>query len=206
MKLELNLLELNELYLATSRLVEQNQKHLDELGKNVGSINYFKTQLDSSKVLRDKIQTALYAEAKVLDEAREWVLKYKAEQYDRERDILKNAIDEEVDEFTDELLGGDLEFSSHFVSNEEADEDAGYKPKGVTQSILDYVEFKGEATYTEMHNFYRITFGSNSFSHILISLVVPYKNRLTRRYLHKKANGKYVVRVAGLHNWVEKDY
>ena len=105
MKLELNLLELNELYLATSRLVEQNQKHLDELGKNVSSINYFKTQLDSSKVLRDKIQTALYAEAKVLDEAREWVSKYKAEQYDRERDILKDS-------------------NSHFVSDEEADEDA----------------------------------------------------------------------------------
>ncbi len=67
MKLELNLLELNELYLATSRLVEQNQKHLDELGKNVSSINYFKTQLDSSKVLRDKIQTALYDEANSLD-------------------------------------------------------------------------------------------------------------------------------------------
>lgn len=105
MKLELNLLELNELYLATGRLVEQNQKHLDELGKNVSSINYFKTQLDSSKVLRDKIQTALYAEAKVLDEAREWVLKYKAEQYDRERDILKDS-------------------NSHYVSDEEADEDA----------------------------------------------------------------------------------
>ena len=105
MKLELNLLELNELYLATSRLVEQNQKHLDELGKNVSSINYFKTQLDSSKVLRDKIQTALYAEAKVLDEAKEWVSKYKAEQYDRERDILKDS-------------------NSHFVSDEEADEDA----------------------------------------------------------------------------------
>ena len=96
--------------------------------------------------------------------------------------------------------------NSHIVSNEEADEDAGYKPKGVTQSILDYVEFKGEATYTEMQNFYRITFGSNSFSHILISLVVPYKNRLTRRYLHKKANGKYVVKVAGLHNWVVNEY
>ena len=96
--------------------------------------------------------------------------------------------------------------NSHIVSNEEADEDAGYKPKGVTQSILDYVEFKGEASYTEMQNFYRITFGSNSFSHILISLVVPYKNRTTRRYLYKTASGKYVVRVAGLHNWVEKDY
>lgn len=79
-------------------------------------------------------------------------------------------------------------------------------PKGVTQSILDYVEFMGEATYTEMQNYYKSKFGSNSFSHILISLVVPYKNRPTRRYLYKTASGKYVVRVAGLHNWVEKDY
>lgn len=78
--------------------------------------------------------------------------------------------------------------------------------KGVTQSILDYVEFMGEATYSEMQNYYRSKFGSNSFSHILISLVVPYKNRITRRYLYKTASGKYVVRVAGLHNWVEKDY
>jgi hypothetical protein len=108
---------------------------------------------------------------------------------------------------------------SHFISNEEADEDyrstlvqdeQRYKKsrvnKGVTQSILDYVEFMGEATYTEMQNYYRSKFGSNSFSHILISLIVPYKNRPTRRYLYKTASGKYVVRVAGLHNWVEKDY
>lgn len=80
------------------------------------------------------------------------------------------------------------------------------EPKGVTQSILDYVEFMGEATYTEMQNYYRSKFGSNSFSHILISLVVPYKNRPTLRYLYKTASGKYVVRVAGLHNWVEKYY
>jgi hypothetical protein len=108
---------------------------------------------------------------------------------------------------------------SHFISNEEADEDyrstlvqdeQRYEKsrvnKGVTQSILDYVEFMGEATYTEMQNYYRSKFGSNSFSHILISLIVPYKNRPTRRYLYKTASGKYVVRVAGLHNWVEKDY
>lgn len=101
------------------------------------------------------------------------------------------------------------EIRSHFVSNEEVDEDAGYIPKrvvGVTQSILDYVEFMGEASYTEMQNYYRSKFGSNSFSHILISLVVPYKNRPTRRYLYKTASGKYVVRVAGLHNWIEKEY
>jgi len=110
-------------------------------------------------------------------------------------------------------------FSSHFVSTEEADEDyrstlvqdeQRYEKsrvnKGVTQSILDYVEFMGEATYTEMQNYYRSKFGSNSFSHILISLVVPYKNRPTRRYLYKTVNGKYVVRVAQPYNWVEKNY
>ena len=104
MNLELTLLELNELYYATTTLVEQNQKHLDELGQNISSINYFKDQLKKSEVLRDKLQTALYAEAKELDEALEYVSKFNAEQYDRERDILKDS-------------------NSHFVSDEEADED-----------------------------------------------------------------------------------
>ena len=72
MNLELTLLELNELYYATTKLVEQNQKHLNELGQNISSINYFKTQLDKSEKLRDKLQTALHNEAKVLDEARDY--------------------------------------------------------------------------------------------------------------------------------------
>ena len=108
--------------------------------------------------------------------------------------------------------------NSHYVNNDEADEDASlhmltsfpiaepfkteYKPKGVTQAILDMVQRQGDATHTEMHNFYKRTFGSNSFSHILKSLIVPYKNRPTRRYLSKMANGNYEVKVAQLHNWV----
>ncbi len=67
MNLELTLLELNELYYATTKLVEQNQKHLNELGQNISSINYFKTQLDKSEKLRDKLQTALHNEAQRLD-------------------------------------------------------------------------------------------------------------------------------------------
>jgi len=55
--------------------------------------------------LRDKIQTALYDECKSLDEALEYVSKFNTEQYDKERDILKDS-------------------NSHFVSNDEADEDA----------------------------------------------------------------------------------
>jgi hypothetical protein len=122
------------------------------------------------------------------------------------RDELDKRLEMDLSDGNYLTIPSEDEIRSHYVSNEEADEDAGYKPKGVTQSILNYVEFMGEATYTEMQNYYRSKFGSNSFSHILISLVVPYKNRTTRRYLYKTASGKYVVRVAGLHNWVEKDY
>ncbi len=111
------------------------------------------------------------------------------------------------------------EIRSHYVSNEEADEDyrstlvqdeQRYKKsrvnKGVTQSILDFVQLQGDATYTEMQDFYRKTFGSNSFSHILKSLILPYKNRATRRYLVKMGNGNYEVRVAQPSFWVEKYY
>jgi len=111
----------------------------------------------------------------------------------------------------------------HYVSNEEADEDylltllqdeqryekSKTKPfdKSTSQCILDYVENTGASTYTELNEFYKfVTGGSNSFSHILKNLVIPYKNRLTRRYLSKNADGKYVVRIASIHNWVEKSY
>jgi hypothetical protein len=123
------------------------------------------------------------------------------------------------DEFPNSVKNEFYDYNSHYVSNEEADEDyrstlvqdeKRYEKskvnKGITQSILDVVEILGEMSHTDMHNFYRNTFGSNSFSHILKSLIIPYKNRPTRRYLHKAANGKYVVKIAGLHNWVEKSY
>ena len=145
-------------------------------------------------------------------------------------------------DITDEVID---RVKSHYVSNEEADEDAKqrdysafndyastlkqdaqryeashmttsfpitnpftseYKPKGVTQSILDFVQLQGDATYTEMQNFYRKEFGSNSFSHILKSLTIPYKNRKTQRYLAKEgrrgSNAKWIVKVANPSNWV----
>jgi len=67
MNLELTLLELNQLYYATSKLVEQNESHLKELGKNISSIEYFTNELNKSVVLRDKIQTSLYDEVNKLD-------------------------------------------------------------------------------------------------------------------------------------------
>jgi len=68
MKLELTLLELNQLYYAMSKLVERNENLLKELGTNVSSINYFTKELNESIELRDKVQTCLYEEARVLDE------------------------------------------------------------------------------------------------------------------------------------------
>jgi hypothetical protein len=62
-----------------------------------------------------------------------------------------------------------------------------------------------------MNEFYQfITGGSNSFTHILQSLKVPYKNRKTQRYLAKEgkrgSNAKWVVKVANPANWVVVNY
>jgi len=127
------------------------------------------------------------------------------------------------DEFPNSVKNEFYDYNSHYVSNEEADEDyrstlvqdeQRYEKsrvnKGVTQSILDFVQLQGDATYTEMQNFYRKEFGSNSFSHILKSLTIPYKNRKTQRYLVKEgfrgSNANYVVKIANPSNWVEKSY
>ena len=86
------------------------------------------------------------------------------------------------------------------------DEDREVKePKGVTQAILDMVERQGDASYTEMNEFYKKVFGSNSFSHILKALRIPYKNRPTKRYL-LKVGKNYEVRMANPSNWVVKHY
>jgi len=144
MKLELTLLELNQLYYATSKLVEQNESHLKELGKNISSIEYFTNELNKSVVLRDKIQTALYDECKSLDEALEYVSKFNAEQYDKERDILKNAIDEEVEPeydgagFTedDRIVNGQY----RVISNEDADEDAKQRDYSAFNNYADTIK------------------------------------------------------------------
>ena len=79
--------------------------------------------------------------------------------------------------------------------------------------MLEYVDKKGAATYTDMENYYKqITGGSNSFSHILESLRTPYKNRKTQRYLAKEgkpySNALWVVKIANPSNWVvvESDF
>jgi len=114
------------------------------------------------------------------------------------------------------------EIRSHFVSNEEADEDYSStlaqdskryedskKFNGITQKLLDYVDRRGAVSYNELHAYYKIHSGSNSFSHILQNLRIPYKNRKTQRYLAKEgkrySDAKYVVKVANPSNWVVND-
>jgi hypothetical protein len=112
----------------------------------------------------------------------------------------------------------DREPHSHFVSNEEADEDyrasmlqdeqryedGKSKFNGVSQFILDFVEKQGTATFFDMNEAYRtFTNGSNSLSHIIKALLIPYKNRPTRRYLYKVKHGVYGVKIANPSNWVE---
>lgn len=88
--------------------------------------------------------------------------------------------------------------------NDDEDEEVK-EPKGITQAILDMVERQGDASYTEMNEFYKKVFGSNSFSHILKALRIPYKNRPTKRYLIKVGKN-YEVRMANPSNWVVKEY
>jgi hypothetical protein len=137
--------------------------------------------------------------------------------------IAEEAIDEEV------------ESSTYYVTNEEADEDfrmSSYfdnmlkeeneyasslgldKPKkrgeGTAQSLLDYVDMKGAVSHKELHEYYKSLNGSNTFSWCLKNLRIPYKNRKTQRYLAKEgrkgSNAKWVVKVANPSNWVVLEY
>jgi hypothetical protein len=146
-------------------------------------------------------------------------------------------------DITDEVID---RIKSHYVSNEEADEDAKQrdysafsdyastlqqdsdryessvekdydnhlaklKERGyITQTLLDYVDRRGAVCYSELQAYYKIiTGGSNSFSHILANLRIPYKNRKTQRYIAKEgkrySDAKYVIKVANPSNWVIVD-
>jgi len=170
--------------------------------------------------------------------------------------LLDKLQDELNNRIAEEAIDEEVESSTYYVSNEEADEDAllhmltsfpidnpfasddedyrsalqqdsdryessvmkdydnhlaKLKQRGfVTQAILDYVDRKGAASYSEIQSYYRSITGSNSFSHILQNLRVPYKNRTTQRYLAKEgkdySDAKYVIKVANPSNWVVNEY
>jgi hypothetical protein len=134
-------------------------------------------------------------------------------------------------DITDEVID---RLKSHYVSNEEADEDFNMtyfnkmlkeeneyasslgldKPKkrgeGTAQSLLDYVDMKGAVSHKELHEYYKSLNGSNTFSWCLKNLRIPYKNRKTQRYLVKEgkkgSNANWVVKVANPSNWVVIEY
>ena len=150
--------------------------------------------------------------------------------------IAEEAIDEEVDEPEYDSAGFSIEDRyPHFVSNEEADEDyrstleqdsdryetsviddyrihlRKLKTRGyASQALLDYVDRVGAVTHKELERYYKQITGSNSFSHVLANLRIPYKNRKTQRYLAKEgkpySDAKYVVKLANPSNWVVSDY
>jgi hypothetical protein len=78
--------------------------------------------------------------------------------------------------------------------------------EGTAQMVLDYVESNGSVTHKEMQEYYKSLNGSNTFAYCLKNLIIPYKNRKTKRYLIKNDIGKYEVRLANPSNWVVKDY
>ena len=146
--------------------------------------------------------------------------------------LLNKLYDELNARIAEEAIDEEVESSTYYVSNEEADEDyrstlqqdsdryessvekdydnhlAKLKQRGfVTQALLDYVDRRGAVCYSELQAYYKIiTGGSNSFSHILDNLRTPYKNRKTQRYIAKEgkrySDAKYVIKVANPSNWV----
>jgi hypothetical protein len=76
----------------------------------------------------------------------------------------------------------------------------------IVQKMLDYVDGRGAVSHGELEDYYKFITKSNSFSHCLINLRTPYKNRKTQRYLAKEgkkgSNAKWVVKVANPSNWI----
>jgi len=92
-----------------------------------------------------------------------------------------------------------------FTSTSETKEPK-FRGEGTAQAVLDYVERNGSVTHKEMQEYYKSLNGSNTFAYCLKNLRVPYKNRLTKRYLIKNDNGKYEVRLSNPSNWIVKEY
>ena len=203
--LNIDLLQLNDLYYAVSKHTKDCEQQIKEYGDS----SYFVTQLERAKELETIVQDALYKRCDELDEAIQYIDEV-VEKYKDEDTIAEQREDAKYEKA----------FSIHFVTNEEADEDArdysafqkyadkqqSDKFNGVSQFILDFVEANGEVSFTEMNDMYKAyTKGSNSFSHILRALQIPYKNRPTRRYIRQIARGTYVVDYANQYNWVIND-
>jgi hypothetical protein len=111
-----------------------------------------------------------------------------------------------IDDIDTEYLARMLKEENEYASSLGLDVKPKVKGEGTAQSVLDYVERSGSVRYKELHEYYKSLNGSNTFSWCLRNLRVPYKNRLTKRYLIKNDNGEYEVRLANPSNWVVKEY
>ena len=215
-ELNIDLLELNDLYYAVGKHRMACEEQMKEYGKNISSINYFKTQLDRAITLESKVQDALHNRVNEMQEAIDYIDEV-VEKYEDEGPKYDSAGYSNEDRVAEQREDAKYEKAfSHFVDNDEADEDAKgptlyYRPKnkskfnGVSQAILDMVERQGSAQYSDMNNYYRKVTGSNTFHAILKALMIPYKNRPTRRYIRQIARGTYVVDYANQYNWVVTD-
>ena len=154
---------------------------------------------------------------------------------DLNESLLEKLYSELNSKIAEEAIDEEVESDTYYVSNEEADEDYrstleqdsnryetsvidDYRihlrklktPGYASQALLDYVDLKGAVTHRELERYYKSITGSNSFSHILQNLVIPYKNRKTQRYLAKEgkpySDAKYIVKLANPSNWVVKKY
>jgi hypothetical protein len=148
--------------------------------------------------------------------------------------LLEKLYSELNSKIAEEAIDEEVESSTYYVSNEEADEDyrismmqdeeryessvskdydnhfAKLKQRGyITQALLDYVDKKGAVSHGDLERYYKSITGSNSFSHILANLRIPYKNRKTQRYIAKEgkrySDALYVIKVANPSNWVIAD-
>jgi hypothetical protein len=179
------------------------------------------SDLDLDEVM-NVFQTLIVGMGYSNNSLKNWVLE-KAEEYredEPECDSDGFSYNDRLDSTLKNVLGDANplvdEIRSHYVSNEEADEDISInipnaEQRGfITQSLLDFVDRKGAVSHGELETYYKIiTGGSNSFSHILDNLRTPYKNRKTQRYIAKEgkrySDAKYVIKVANPSNWVIAD-
>jgi hypothetical protein len=111
-----------------------------------------------------------------------------------------------IDDIDTEYLARMLKEENEYASSLGLDVKPKVKGEGTAQSVLDYVERNGSVTHKEMQEYYKSLNGSNTFAYCLRNLIIPYKNRNTKRYLIKNDIGKYEVRLANPSNWVVKEY
>ena len=111
-----------------------------------------------------------------------------------------------IDDIDTEYLARMLKEENEYASSLGLDVKPKVKGEGTAQSVLDFVERNGSLTHKEMQEYYKSLNGSNTFAYCLKNLLIPYKNRNTKRYLIKNDIGKYEVRLANPSNWVVKEY